>query len=45
MKKIASLAIFIVVSNTTIAAQDSIPSLKEVIVTTSRNAVNARLLP
>jgi outer membrane cobalamin receptor len=45
MKKIASFIIFILASNTTIAGQDTIPSLKEVIVTTSRNSVTARLLP
>lgn len=45
MKKIASFIIYIIASNTTIAGQDTIQSLKEVIVTTSRNTVNAQLLP
>ena len=45
MKKIPFLIIYILAINTTIAGQDTIPSLKEVIVTTSRNTVNAHLLP
>ena len=45
MKKFAFFIISFIAINTYIVGQDSIPSLKEVIVTTSRNTVNARFLP
>lgn len=45
MKNLAILSIFILTSKMSFGFQDSIPSLKEVIVTTGRNSISARLLP
>jgi len=45
MKRFAFILIYLIAIHTSIAGQDSVPSLKEVIVTTGRSTVNARLLP
>ena len=45
MKRFAFILIYLIAIHTSIAGQDSVPSLKEVIVTTGRSSVNARLLP
>ena len=44
-EKICLFLIYLITIHTSIAGQDSVPTLKEVIVTTGRSTVNARLLP